>query len=102
MHVIRVNEERCDGCVAGVLQGNWRSGKELIGIPAVEQIVGHGLTDHERLTIHVVGPEIATEPIPVGTGELPAWCNVYDGASAEEIAAVEKSIVRCDVSRSFE
>ena len=53
---IRVHEERCDGCVARVLQGNWRSGKGLIGIPAVEQIVGHGLTDHERLIIHVVGP----------------------------------------------
>ena len=69
---------------------------------AVEQIVGHGLTDHQRLIIHVVGLEIATEPIPVGTGELPTWCNVYDGASAEVIAAVEKSIVRCNVSRSFE
>jgi len=69
---------------------------------AVEQIIGHGLTDHQRLIIHVISLEIETEPIQVGTDELPTWCNVYDGASAEEIAAVEKSIVRCKVSRLFE
>ena len=69
---------------------------------AVEQIVGHGLTDHQRLIIHVVGLEMVAEPIPAGTSELPAWCNIYDGASDDEIDEIEKSIVRCDLSRSFE
>ena len=69
---------------------------------AVEQLVGHRLSDQQRLIIQVVGSNPGSEPLPARTDELPAWCNVYEGLTDDQIADIEKSIVRCDVSRSFE
>lgn len=69
---------------------------------AAEQLIGHSLSDQQQLIIQVVGISIVPEQAPEGSDELPDWCNVYAGLSDDQIADIEKSIVRCDVSRSFE
>jgi hypothetical protein len=69
---------------------------------AVEQLVGHPLSDQQQLIIQVVGNSVGSQDKSEETDELPDWCNVYEGMSDDEITDIEKSIVRCDVSRSFE
>jgi len=33
---------------------------------------------------------------------LPDWCNIYNGLTDEEIDNIDKSIMRSNLSRSFE
>lgn len=71
---------------------------------AVERLVGHGLRENQQLIIQVVSVEAVDRPLAPsdGSDELPPWCNVYEGLSDDEIAEIEKSIVRNRTSRSLE
>lgn len=75
------------------LSGNERS--------AAEQLVGHPLRENQQLVIQVVSLDVDTTPSDAETGEgsLPEWCNVYAGLTDEEVAEIEKSIVRDHGSR---
>ncbi len=68
----------------------------------MEQLVGHHLADEQKLVIQVFGTNLNTEPTQSGADLLPDWCNVYEGLTDDQIAEIEKSIVRCDVSRFIE
>ncbi len=72
---------------------------------ALEHVVGKSLRDNQRLVIQIVSLDLAeAEPVvaqPTASGELPEWCNVYEGLSETEIAELEKSIVRSHDSRSI-
>ncbi|RPI89000.1 MAG: hypothetical protein EHM42_03780 [Planctomycetaceae bacterium] len=74
---------------------------EAIERCAVERLVGHGLRENQQLIIQVVSGELGDEePSTVSPSGLPAWCNVYEGMTGDEIAEVEQSIIRSKVSRS--
>lgn len=68
----------------------------------MEQLVGHRLSDEQKLVIQVLGANRNAELVDADTDELPEWCNVYEGLADDQIAEIENSIVRCNVSRSFE
>lgn len=72
----------------GDLRANERS--------AVEQLVGHRLRENQKLVIQVVNIDLGVAEPVSGTQahELPPWCNVYEGLTDEQIAEIEKSIVR--------
>ena len=78
------------------LQDNERS--------AAEQLVGHSVRENQQIIIQVA--DIDLSPAPSGAaaseGKLPDWCNVYEGLTDAEIAEIEKSIIRCHDSRSFQ
>jgi hypothetical protein len=72
---------------------------------AIEHAVGQSLGDNQRLVIQIVSagqnettPKVAQ---PAADDQLPDWCNVYEGLSDQEIAELEKSIVRSHESRTF-
>lgn len=71
---------------------------------AAELLVGHALREHERVIVHVLSldaDEAVTEDSQ-SAATLPDWCNVYAGMTDQEIDIVEKSIIRCHVTRTFE
>jgi hypothetical protein len=71
---------------------------------AIEHAVGQPLRDEQQVTIQVNDPQETdggssqlTAPAP---GPLPEWCGVYEGLSADEIAALETVVLqRADLSR---
>jgi hypothetical protein len=70
------------------LSGNERS--------AVKRLVRHELRENQQLVIQVVDLEVPAgeDGAAVSGGQLPDWCNVYDGLSDEQIADVERAISR--------
>jgi hypothetical protein len=55
---------------------------------ALEQLIGHALRENQQLVIQVMSAEL---PSAVATsGALPAWCNLYEGLSDEQITDIEK------------
>ncbi len=71
---------------------------------AAERFVGHDLRENQQLIIQVVSVELGA-PVPDDgsrTDELPPWCDVYEGLTDEQIADIEKSIVRTRSSRTFD
>ena len=72
---------------------------------AIEHAVGQSLLDNQRLVIQIVsgGPNETTPTAGQSSAadQLPDWCNVYEGLSDQEIAELEKSIVRSHESRTF-
>lgn len=78
------------------LSGNERS--------AAEQLVGHTLQENQQLVIQIVTLEISTTQSGSAAreGNLPEWCNVYEGLTDDEIADIERSIVRDCGSRLFD
>ena len=80
----------------GELQDNERSAAELL--------VGHSLRGNERLILQVLEldvvqpPEQGSQPVE----SLPAWCNVYEGLTDEEVEKIDQSITRCNLTRSVE
>jgi len=70
---------------------------------ALESVVGHALRENQRVVIEVLTlGEGEGEPRATAGGGLPEWCNVYEGLSDNEIAEVEKVILRrADLSRSW-
>jgi len=77
---------------------------------ALEHVLGQSLRENQQLVINIVNLQVpvgaAQSPVPHksnGTPTLPAWCNVYEGLSDEEIAAMEQTILtRADLSRPSE
>ena len=69
---------------------------------AAEQLVGHSLSDQHRLVIQVIGISPGADPLQAVADELPSWCNVYEGLTDDQVAEIEKSIVRCNLSRPVE
>ncbi len=79
----------------GEMKANERSAAELL--------LGHRLRDSERIIIQIMNLETAEETNDSPpTQSLPDWCNIYNGLTEEEIDNIDKSIVRCDLTRSFE
>ena len=79
----------------GEMQANERSAAELL--------LGHRLRGHEQLILQVLDLN-ATEPFEDSrpSQSLPDWCNIYNGLTNVEIDNIDKSIIRCNLSRSFE
>jgi hypothetical protein len=80
---------------------------------SLESVLGHQLQDNQQVIIQVVSLNTepnnaqAERPEPQESGEgtpkLPEWCNVFDGLADEEIAELEKTILRrADLTRSFD
>ena len=77
---------------------------------SLEHVLGQSLRENQQLVINIVNLEIpaGTDSEPVtekvnGKSTLPEWCNVYDGLSDSEIAAMEQTILqRADLSRPSE
>lgn len=62
---------------------------------ALEHVLGRPLHDHQTVVVRVVSPHVPEGPQTNGDqatldDELPEWCNVYEGLSDDEIAAIEK------------
>ena len=80
----------------GELRPNERSAAELL--------LGHRLRGNERLILQVLDldvvewPEQDSRPAEM----LPAWCNVYEGLTDEEVEKIHQSITRCNLTRSVE
>ncbi len=74
---------------------------------ALEHILGQSLHDSQQIALRVSGQESQEVP-PVGNGDqddidetLPEWCNVYEGLSDEEIAAIEEvMLTRANLTRN--
>ncbi len=73
---------------------------------SLEHVLGLLLRENEQLVINIVDREISVETdsaptssSPSGQPTLPSWCNVYEGLSDDDIAAVEQTILqRADLS----
>ncbi len=80
----------------GELQANERSAAELL--------LGHRLRGNEQLILQVLQLDVAepsaNDSQPAQT--LPDWCNVYKGLTDAEVDEIDKSITRCNLTRSFE
>jgi hypothetical protein len=63
---------------------------------AAERLVGHALREDQQLVIQVVNLETGPDGNNAAADEeqLPEWCNVYEGLSDDEIAALEQAISR--------
>ncbi len=72
---------------------------------ALEHVVGKALRDNQRLIIQIVSIDLSETTVAqdTGTGELPEWCNVYEGLSDSEVAEIEKiALTRADLTRPSE
>jgi hypothetical protein len=70
---------------------------------AAETLVGHALDENQQLVIQVLDLEARNDDglSAADRDDLPDWCNVYDGMSDEQIAALEQAIShRLDLKRS--
>jgi len=72
---------------------------------ALESVIGHALGEGQQVVISV---QNATRPepsnsTPAGASPLPAWLNLYEGLSDQEIDELEKVILQRDrTMRTFE
>jgi hypothetical protein len=72
---------------------------------ALEHVVGRKLGENQQLIISVVNLALAAPAVDEArppSGQLPDWCNIYEGLTDVEIDEIEKSIVRSPGGRSFE
>jgi hypothetical protein len=80
---------------------------------SLETVLGHQLQDNQQVMIQVVSlniePNKAQAEPPAAkdhgdaTPQLPDWCNVYDGLTDDEIADLERTILRrAELTRSFD
>lgn len=72
----------------------------------LEHVIGRELRENQQLVIQIVNLDLTPETSSPGTapvaGQLPEWCNVYEGLSDDEIADIESAIVRSTASRSLD
>ena len=69
---------------------------------ALERVVGCELRASQRLVIQVMTmPVEETHQEPPGSGELPDWCNIYQGLSDPEIDELDRAITRTQSNRDF-
>ena len=72
---------------------------------ALEHVLGHSLRDNQQVVIQVVNLDVETAKSNAATavGQLPDWCNVYEGLTDDQIADLEKIVLtRADLSRTTE
>jgi hypothetical protein len=76
---------------------------------ALEHVFGLPLRDDQQVVVRVESRSVPEEPKANGDQEaademaLPDWCNVYEGLSDDEIAAIEKvMLTRTDLTRVSE
>ena len=69
---------------------------------ALERVVGHKLRESEQLVIQVMSLAVEeTAKTSLATGELPDWCDLYQGLSDPEIDELDQAITRSQSSRDF-
>ncbi|OYW24399.1 MAG: hypothetical protein B7Z55_02275 [Planctomycetales bacterium 12-60-4] len=70
---------------------------------ALERVVGHELRESQQLVIQVtsVSDEESARTLPV-SGELPEWCNIYEGLSNQEIDELDGAVTRLNSSLVFQ
>lgn len=80
----------------GELRANERSAAELL--------LGHRLRGNERLIMQVLEVDVVSPPEQDShpAESLPAWCNVYEGLTDDEVEKIHQSITRCALTRSVE
>jgi hypothetical protein len=72
---------------------------------ALEHVLGYPLHDHQTVVLRVVGSDTVDDSPANGDQSslgdtLPDWCDVYDGLSDDEIAAIEKiMLTRANLTR---
>ena len=70
---------------------------------AAELLLGHRLRGNERLILQVLDIDAVQPPEQLQTAEsLPNWCNVYEGLTDPEVDTIQRSITRCNSTRSVE
>jgi hypothetical protein len=70
---------------------------------AIEHVIGQRLAENQQLVIYVVNLDMSASEPAADSRTLPEWCNVYDGLSAEDVAALEQVVLtRADLSRDSE
>lgn len=73
---------------------------------ALEHVLGTRLLEDQKIIIRVLNDQADKPAEELGAlpteGQLPAWCNVYEGLRDAEIDEIEASIVRSRESRTFE
>jgi hypothetical protein len=70
---------------------------------ALERVVGHSLGEGQQLIIQVTSDSQVptTNGQSSAPGQLPAWCNIYEGLSAEQIDDLDRSIIRLPGGRDL-
>jgi hypothetical protein len=62
---------------------------------ALERVVGHSLHEMQQVIIQVSNnPPDQKANGQTPAGQLPAWCNVYEGLADAEIDELDRSIIR--------
>lgn len=74
---------------------------------AIERLLGQPLRENQQVMIRVITTEKESngteKGVPSAPAALPAWCNVYEGLSEDEIADLERIVLTCaDLSRPTE
>jgi hypothetical protein len=75
---------------------------------ALEHVLGQPLHDGQQLIVRIVTPEAAAPHADANTpardeDTLPDWCNVYEGLSDAEVAAIEEvMLTRANLTRPSE
>lgn len=65
---------------------------------ALERVIGHSLDVTQEITIQINDSSLESNGQAV-VGQLPAWCNVYEGLTDEQVDELDRSIVRHPGSR---
>jgi hypothetical protein len=71
---------------------------------AIEHLIGKHLAEHQQVIISVVNLDLASpdEPTTPDPGEVPAWWNIYDGLSNEQVDRLDQAIrPRANLTRSL-
>jgi hypothetical protein len=74
---------------------------------ALEHVIGRQLSENQKVIFQVVSlggqPEAPATHDGASPGQLPAWCNVFDGMSDREIEDVDRVIrERANLTRPTE
>ncbi|MCA9099011.1 MAG: hypothetical protein KDA36_11515 [Planctomycetaceae bacterium] len=71
---------------------------------AIERLVGHQLQPDQQLVIQVIDKDRLKELESAEDARgLPAWCNVYEGLSEQDLSKVEETILsRANLNRPVE
>jgi hypothetical protein len=71
---------------------------------AIEHLIGKQLADHQQVIISVVNLDLTSpdEPAAPASGDMPAWWNIYEGLSDEEVDRLDQAIrQRANLTRSL-
>lgn len=71
----------------------------------LEHVIGQKLTENQQLVIGVINLDLAQAAAPPAPtpDKVPAWWNVYEGLSDEDVERLDKAIrPRANLTRVFE